>query len=111
MVQARDGTDVRFDYVMTGWRELARSRRSDAAIDTVSGTLVNTLKGTGAVGAALTGTGSDVLRGAILGPAHVGTDIRGAAKGGVTAAMRSTWEGGVEVTESIAGGARAGVKM
>ena len=55
-------------------RQYSRDRRGrpDAAINTVSGTLVNTIKGTGAVGAALTGTVSDVLRGAILGTAHAG---------------------------------------
>jgi len=77
----------------------------DAAINTVSGTLVNTIKGTGAVGAALTGTGVRRPARSNPGNAQAGADIRDAAKGGVIGVIRGTREVGVEATESISAGA------
>src|SRR5206468_12175852 len=47
----------------------------NTVVDTVSGTLVTTIKGTGAVGTALASTISDVLHGAITGTAQVGGDL------------------------------------
>jgi len=69
------------ETVKSDHRQYSRDRRGRGRSDQhVSGTLVNTIKGTGAVGAALTGTVSDVLRGA-TGNGQAGADIRDAAKG------------------------------
>jgi len=67
----------------------------------VSGTLIATIKGTGAVGTAQTSTVSDVLRGAITGTAQVGGDLGATAKGGVIGVLKGTKDVGVEVVDTV----------
>jgi len=68
---------------------------------------VTTIKGTGAVGTALTSTVSDVLRGGITGTAQVGGDLGATAKGGVIGVLKGTKEVGAEAVDTVSTSARA----
>ena len=73
----------------------------NAVVDTVSGTLTNTIKGTGAVATSLVRTLSDTARASIQGVAQVGGDIGAAAKGAIIGALRGTKETSTEALETI----------
>ena len=73
----------------------------DAVVDTVSGTLTNTIKGSGAVATSLVRVLSETAHASIQGVAQVGGDLGAAAKGAIIGAWRGTNETSAEAVETI----------